>query len=179
MWLPLAVLAVWAVARSGGKLSWLAALLAAGVLVYLIEQREGLGLAASSGITQAAFYLFLLWYFGRSLLRGREPMITRFARRVHGTPPPDMIVLTRQLTVAWCVFFAAQLLVSALLYAFAPLGAWSLFVNVLNLPLLALMFVFQSIYRNLLYPDCPRASIWQAIQAFSKEASLTNRAETR
>lgn len=179
MWFPLAALAFWAVARSGAKLAWLAALLATGVLVYLVEQREGLGLAASSGITHAAAYLFLLWYFGRTLLPGREPIITRFARRVHGTLLPVMVLLTRQLTVAWCVFFAAQLLVSVLLYAFAPVATWSLFVNVLNLPLVALMFVFQSLYRNLRYPDCPRASIGQAIQAFIKDASFSSSAETR
>ncbi|MGH8642627.1 MAG: hypothetical protein ACRET6_13020, partial [Burkholderiales bacterium] len=60
MWLPLALLAFWAVARSGGKLLWLAALSAGAVLVYLVEQCEGLGLAASSGMTHAAAYLFLL-----------------------------------------------------------------------------------------------------------------------
>jgi uncharacterized membrane protein len=179
MWLPLAALALWAMLRSQGKLLWLAALSAAGVLVYLIEQRERMGLAASAGISHAAAYLFLLWVFGSTLARGREPMIARFARRVHGRLYPVMEKLTRELTVAWCAFFAAQLAVSALLYAFAPLGAWSLFVNVLNLPLVALAFAGQVLYRNLRYPDCPRASLLQIVGSFAKDASLSKSAQAR
>jgi uncharacterized membrane protein len=179
MWLPLAALAFWVVLRSRSKLPWLAALAAAGALVYLLEQRERMGLAASAGISHAAAYLFLLWVFGGTLAQGREPMIARFARRVHGHLDPLTEKLTRELTVAWCVFFAAQLVVSALLYLFAPIGVWSLFVNLLNLPLVALMFVAQAAYRNLRYPDCPRASILQAVGSFAKDASLSKSAEAR
>ena len=179
MWLPLAVLAGWVVARSANKLLWLTALLAAGLIVYLLEHQERLGLAATSGISHAAAYLFLLWYFGRSLARGSEPAITRFARRVHGALPPAMEAFTRRLTIAWCVFSAAQLTASALLLAFAPLGAWSLFINLLNLPLLAVMFGGQMVYRAIRHPDFPQASLWEAIQAFTKDASLSNSAEIR
>ena len=66
------------------------------------------------------FHYLLLWYFGRTLARGREPIITRFARSVHGTLQPEMELFTRKLTIAWCAFFAAQLIASALLSAFAP-----------------------------------------------------------
>ncbi len=179
MWLPLAALACWVVARSRNKTLWLSVLLAAGAIIYLLEHRERLGLAASSGVSHAAVNLFLLWYFGSTLAPGREPIITRFARRVHGALQPVMEQFTRQLTVAWCAFFSAQLIASALLYAFAPLNAWSLFINVLNLPLLALMFVGQLVYRRLRYPDCPRASIWQAVEAFTKDASLSKSVEVR
>ena len=179
MWLPLAVLAIWIVARSRNKPLWLSVLLAAGAIIYLLEHWERLGLAASSGISHAAVNLFLLWYFGNTLAPGKEPIITRFARRVHGTLQPGMERFTRQLTVAWCAFFSAQLIASALLYAFAPLNAWSLFINLLNPPLLALMFVGQSVYRRLRYPDCPRASIWQAAEAFTKDASPSKSVEVR
>ena len=177
MWLPLAVLACWILARSKSKPLWLSVVLAAGAIIYILEQRERLGLAVSSGISHAAINLFLLWYFGRTLAPGREPLITRYARRVHGTVPPDMERLTRELTVAWCVFFSAQLIASVMLYAFAPLHAWSLFINFLNFPLLAIMFVGQFAYRTLCYPDCPRASIWQAVEAFTKDASLSKSVE--
>jgi uncharacterized membrane protein len=179
MWLPLAALACWVVARSRNKPLWLAVLLAAGASVYLLDHREGLGLAASSGISHAAVYLFLLWYFGSTLAPGREPIIARFARRVHGVLQPAMERFTRELTVVWCAFFAAQLIASALLFAFAPLNAWSLFINLLNLPLLALMFVGQLVYRRFRYPDFPRTSIWQAVEAFTKDASLPKSVEVR
>lgn len=179
MWLPLAALACWAMVRSRNKPLWLAVLLAMGIVIYLLQHEEQLGVAAASGMSHAAAYSFLLWYFGRTLAPGTEPLITRFARRVHGALQPDIEELTRRLTVAWCGFFAAQLLVSALLFAFAPLAAWSLFVNVLNLPLLVVMFSGQWMYRNVRYPDCPRATIWQAIESFAKDASLSKSAELR
>jgi uncharacterized membrane protein len=134
---------------------------------------------AVSGVSHAACYLFLLWYFGRSLAPGREAVATRLARRVHGNLEPGMELFTRRVTVAWCFFLAAQLIVSALLLALAPLPAWSLFVNLLNLPLLALMFVGQLVYRAIRHPDYPRASLWQVLQAFTQDASLSRRAEVR
>jgi len=179
LWLPLVVLAAWILARSRNKPLWLAALSAAGVVVFLVEHQERLGLAAVSGISHATAYLFLLWYFGRTLARGREPIITRFARSVHGTLQPGMELFTRKLTIAWCAFFAAQLIASALLFAFASLSTWSLFVNLLNLPLLALMFAGQFVYRRVRHPDYPRASVWRAIEAFTKDASLSRSAEVR
>ncbi len=136
-------------------------------------------LAASSGISHAAVYLFLLWYFGRTLVHGREPIIARLARRVHGALPPAMERFARRLTVVWCAFFAAQLIASALLFAFAPLSAWSLFINLLNLPSLAFMFVGQLVYRRLRYPDWPRASVWQAAEAFTKDALSSKSVEAR
>lgn len=179
LWLPLAVLAGWILVRSTNKPLWLAGLLAAGTVVYLVEHQERLGLAAVSGMSHAAAYLFLLWYFGRTLARGREPIITRYARSVHGTLRPGMDLFTRKLTIAWCVFFAAQLIASALLFGLASLSAWSLFVNLLNLPLLALMFAGQFVYRMVRHPDYPRVSIWQALEAFTKDASLSKSAEVR
>ena len=179
LWLPLVLLTGWVVARARNKPAWLAALAVAGAAVYLAEHQERLGLAAVSGIPHALAYLFLLWWFGRSLARGTVPIVTRFARRVHGVLPPDMERFTRNVTIAWCIFFAAQLVVSALLFAFAPLDAWSVFVNLLNLPLLALMFAGQFICRNVRHPEFPRAPIWQALEAFTKDASPSGGTELR
>lgn len=179
LWLPLVVLAGWVVARARNKPAWLAVLAVAGAAVYLAEHRDQLGLAVVSGIPHALAYLFLLWWFGRSLARGSEPMVTRFARRVHGVLPADMERFTRNVTIAWCIFFAAQLVVSALLFALAPLDAWSVFVNLLNLPLLALMFAGQFICRNVRHPEFPRASAWQALEAFTQDALPSGGTELR
>ncbi len=179
LWLPLVVLAGWIMARSGNKLLWLGALSSVGAFVYLMEHEARLGLPVVSGISHAAVYLFLFWYFARTLVRGREPLISRFARSMHGVLDPETSLFTRNATLAWCVFFAAQLIASALLFAFAPLGAWSLFINVLNLPLVALMFVGQFVYRKIGYPGCQGASVWQAVQAFTKDTSSSNSAEVR
>ena len=179
MCLPFVVIACWVVARSGNRLFWLAVLCAAGVAVYLLEHQARLGLTAVSGVPHAAAYVFLLWHFGRTLARGKVPIVTRFARQVHGSLQPGVERYTRKLTLAWCVFFAAQLTASALLLAFASPEAWSLLVNVFNFPLLGLMFVGQWAYGMVRHPDYPTASIGQALEAFAKDASLSRGAEAR
>jgi hypothetical protein len=141
-------------------------------LVYF-TLRDSLGANAVAGLAHAGAYLALLWYFGRSLRAGREPLITRVAHRIHGSVPPDMARFTRRLTLAWCAFFAGQILVSALLLAFAPHDVWSMFVNLLDLPLLALAFVAQHVYRALCFPLVPRVSIGRILSAF---AEVTSRA---
>jgi len=133
--------------------------------------RDSLGAAAIAGIAHAMAFLTLLWYFGRTLLDGREPLITRLARSVHGSLPPEITAFTRRVTAAWCAFFAFQVLLSALLLTFAPFEIWSLFVNVLELPLLVLMFVGDHLYRAIRFPDYPHASIARILRAFVEVAS--------
>jgi|SRR5438105_3880345 len=151
------------------------ALLVAGALGYEVLVHVAFGRAESSlllialaGLPHAAVYSFLLWLFGRTLPAGKEALVTRVARRFHGSLPPYMEAYTRNLTAAWCVFFAAQLTLSALLFAFASLEAWSLFVNLLNVPLLAAMFTGDYVYRVLRYRNYRHATIAQSVAAFAK-----------
>ena len=58
-----------------------------------------------------------------------------------------------------------------LLLAFAPFEVWSMFVNLLNLPLLVLMFVGDYLYRAIRFPDHPRASIARVLRAFAEVTS--------
>jgi len=132
--------------------------------------RDSLGVAAVSGLTHAAANLVLLWYFARTLRAGNEALVTRLARRVHGSLAPPLAAYTRRVTVAWCAFFAAQLAVSILLFALAPLELWSMYVNLLNVPLIALMFAGEHLYRRLRFPDHPRASIGRVLRAHAGDA---------
>ena len=50
----------------------------------------------------------------------------------------------------------------------APLDVWSLFVNVLNVPLLVLMFGVEYGYRLLRHPNFPHASIMKGVQMLSE-----------
>jgi len=87
-------------------------------------------------------YLGLLWLFARTLRQGREPLVTRLARRIRGGALPlEVLSYTRRVTQAWCIFFACMAAASIALFVFAPLPAWSLFANLLNLPLVAMMFL--------------------------------------
>jgi uncharacterized membrane protein len=147
----LAFLAHWAIGgEGGGLLRW--------------------SVVAASGLPHAAVNGLLLWWFGRTLRDGHEPLITRVARRVHGTLTPPIQRYTRQVTLAWCFFFALQLAVSLGLFLLAPLEAWSMYVNVLNLPLVVLMFASEYLVRRKLHPEHPRASIARTLRAFTQDS---------
>jgi uncharacterized membrane protein len=169
--LPLAALACWIGTRARRKLRWCVGLGAATAALYAIEQQANWGPAAAYSVPHAAVYLSLLWLFARTLRPGHEPLITRLARRVHGALPPGLHIYTRRLTGAWCVYFAAQLIVSALLGMFASPREWSFFVNVLNFPLLALTFAGEYLYRSVRHRDFPHASIMDGIRAFSDDSA--------
>jgi uncharacterized membrane protein len=138
------------------------------VLAHFIL-RNSLGVTAVSGLTHASVNLVLLWYFARTLRAGHEALVTRLARRVHGSLAPPLVAYTRRVTAAWCAFFAAQVAVSILLFEFAPLELWSMYVNLLNVPLIALMFAGEHLYRRLRFPDHPRASIARVLRAHAGE----------
>jgi uncharacterized membrane protein len=169
---PLAVLAFWACARPGTRAFWIAVLIATLVAMVVIERAKGQGLVIAYGMPHVAAYLFLLWLFGRTLAGGREALITGVARRIHGSLEPEIESYTRQITIAWCLFFAAQLAGSALLLTLAPVETWSLFVNVLNVPLLALMFGGEYLYRILRYPRHPRATLKSTLRAFAHHGQV-------
>lgn len=163
---PAVAVGCWILLRSENRLLWILMIAMAAAATLAL----GGGGAALYGIPHAAAYLFMLWLFGRTLRHGREPFVTRLARRARGGAlSPNMERYTRNLTFAWCVFFAAQLVTSALLLKLGSLEAWSLFINVLNLPLLAAMFTGDYVYRMIRYRDSPQASIVAALQAYAKE----------
>ncbi|HEX4330041.1 MAG TPA: hypothetical protein VH105_24845 [Burkholderiales bacterium] len=170
--LPLLLFAWWAATHPRQRVLALLAMVVAAGALYWVDVR-GFGQAAY-GIPHAVVYLSLGWLFGHTLAPGHEPLITGLARRVHGTMPPEMVVHTRYVTWAWTLFCVAQVSLSAALYSFAGLDAWSLFITVLNIPLLGLMFVVEYVVRVLRFPDHPQASIAQAIRAFTEHSKAAS-----
>ena len=177
---PLLAVAAWMVFRMVGKMWWpLLSLLFAAALYYLATGDYGrIGLLAVNGLMNATLNLFLLWLFGRTLLPGKEPLISQISRHINGQLMPDIVEYTRHVTIAWSIFFALQVIVSLLLYVFAPLAAWSFFINVLNLPLLIFMFVGEKIYRTLRFPNHPNTSILKAIEVYSKDFAAPKKADS-
>ncbi len=110
---------------------------------------------AFGGICHAAAYGCLLSWFAASLQPGREPVVTGFARRIRSTMPDDVVRYTRQVTRAWCIFFTAQIAVSATLLVMVPLAAWSSFVSLWNLPLVAAMMLAEFACRLLVFRRQP------------------------
>lgn len=103
--------------------------------------------------------------FGSSLLPGREPLITRLARRVHGGLPKEIATYTVGVTWLWTIYFGATIILSLLLYFFAPLNVWSFFANVLGLPIVIAIFIGEYWYRITFIRDFPHASIFAGMQA--------------
>lgn len=151
---------------------------AAGVYFIATGNYARIGLLAVNGMSSAALNLFLLWLFGRTLTRGKEPLITQISRHINGEPDPEVAAYTRNVTIAWCVFFALQVIISLLLYAWAPVAAWSFFVNVLNLPLLIAMFVGEKAYRTMRFPDHPKTSILKVIEVYAKNYAAPGKADS-
>ena len=160
---------VWLCARTRQPL-WvkLSALAVALGLAALAARRAALAVSLLFPLPSIFVYGGLLWIFARTLAPGREALVTRLARQVHGTLPDDIAAYTRQVTWAWCVFFTAMGLTSVLLFAFASLPAWSLFVNILGLPLICAMFVAEYIYRVLRYRHFSHAPLIASVWAFHK-----------
>lgn len=165
---PLAAALIWFMGRSWRGRLGLSALTLAAISGWVAWGAASANPALVYLLPHAGAYLFMLWLFGRTLMPGRETLITRLARHVHGTLPKDIERYTRQVTMAWCVFFAGMALTSLLLFLLAPLAVWSVFANLLNVPLLAAMFLGEYLYRILRYPNFSHASIRSTIRAFQK-----------
>jgi uncharacterized membrane protein len=154
----------WRQSRTGALAVLLAVVIA---LFTLLRARQSLpDLKLLYPVPHITVYVLLLWFFGRTLRAGREPLVTRIARHEHGTLPADIELYTRRVTWAWCVYFAVMASASLLLFAVAPLAVWSWFANVLNVPLILLMFLAEYAYRVLRFPNFSHASFFTAIRAF-------------
>jgi len=117
-------------------------------------------------IEHASFNLMMAMLFGRTLVAGRVPLCTQFAAVVHGTLTPRIARYSRQVTVAWTLFFLATAAVSTLLFATAPIVTWSTFANYLSLPLVGAMFVVEYLCRRIVLRGEPRSSLFDAVRAY-------------
>ncbi len=158
--------------RAERKYKWWFAAGAAALFFGLVWHFGRSGFFATSGLPFVVAYVGLLIVFGGSLLPGREALITGLARRIHGTLRPGIPEYTRRVTIAWCCFFVAQLTISLLLFLFASMEAWSFFVNVLDLPLIVLMFGGEYLYRVVNVPNRPHSTIPQVFHAFTQRNAV-------
>ena len=149
-----------------GLLSVAAVLLA--LLAARLASPSALGLLATSGVAHTAIHGGLLLAFAQSLLPGRVPLVTAVALRLRPALPPAERRYTRTVTAAWCGFFAADLLLSAGLLAWAPHPVWSLFVNVLDLPLVVAMFAGEYAVRCLRFRGQAHFSPLAVFRSFAR-----------
>lgn len=167
---PFAIAAGWAIKVEMG---WSLAILVASSLTLAVFAAVSYFSFEHSvftfGLPHMAGNLFMMWFFARTLRGGRVPLITTIARKVHGTLKPEIERYTRTVTFAWSLFFAIQVAVSMTLFAFAPLDVWSTYINLLNVPMIILMFIAEYIYRVLRFRE-HKSSIFSAVHFFSHDA---------
>lgn len=153
----LLLLAVAAVGAALGS-HWLITQAAQSTFAPLVQ---GLFLAQHAGVHAA----LALW-FGATLRRGHQPLIALLAQRVHGHLTPAMARYTRQVTLAWVLYFTVMAVVSLGLYCSGQLRAWSLLVNAITPVATLAMFVGEYVLRYRLHPEFERVDFSAAMRAF-------------
>jgi len=138
------------------------------LILRLVPGARSDGVVAAAGVSHAVIYLSLLALFGTSLRPEKDDLITGLARRLRGGLADDMLAYTHGVTIAWRAFFAAQLATSALLFVLAPRAIWSLFVNVLDAPLVVVMFATEYGIRRLRFRNYPHISIIETVRTFAR-----------
>ena len=176
--IPFVVAAGWAIALELGLPLAILITTTATILGIALVIMFGLPSVIIFGLPHLVTNLFLMWLFARTLKGGQEPLITSIARRVHGSLTPDIETYTRRVTVLWSLFFVMQVVVSLGLYIFASLQTWSMFINILNAPLIVLMFVCEYSYRILRYRD-HQSSILSGLQFFSRDKPASKPTKAR
>ena len=114
----------------------------------------------------AGVHLALAVLFGWTLRPGREPLVSGIARRLHREFTPDIARYTRQVTMAWTLYFIVMAAVSVALFLSGALAAWSLLANVLTPVLAVTLFAGEYLLRYWLHPEFDRVGLGQIIEAY-------------
>lgn len=112
--------------------------------------------------------IVLLITFGRTLFNGQKPLCVRLAEATHAPLTNAHETYARNVTLAWTLFFAAMALTSTLLFFREPLRIWSVFANLMTLPLIAAMFIAELWVRKRVLPETQDARILDALRSFRK-----------
>lgn len=97
-------------------------------------------------------------------MRGRVPLIARFAMMEQGTLSAELASYTRTLTWLWTLLFAGAAAASLLLALSGNRDAWSLFTNLINYLLVALLFLGEFVYRRLRFRSYQHQSPLQLLR---------------
>ena len=94
----------------------------------------------------------LAWFFGRTLMPGREALISSFARMDHREFTPQLLAYTRGWTRVWAIFFIVMASVSGALAATGAIEAWTWFTAVGNYLCVVALFAVEFTWRRYRYP---------------------------
>jgi uncharacterized membrane protein len=109
--------------------------------------------------------LWLLWMFAASLREDRS-IVAQFATTMHDGFPDFLLPYCRSVTIVWCVFFAANALVSAALALFASREVWAWYTGVVAYALMGLLAAGEYVFhksRFRFYEDGWADGIWRRL----------------
>ena len=167
---PLLAFLVWLSFRSGRRLAGGLICLGLGAVLWISWPFMVRNFNWIYFIQHAGTNTMLAYFFGHTLAGGRVPLVTRLAQGVRGALSPALVRYTRQVTVAWTLFFAGITATSTALFLFASLEAWSFFANLLSLPLLGMMFAVEYLVRVRMLPD-EKHSPLDSVRAYWKTSA--------
>lgn len=111
--------------------------------------------------------LALAALFGRSLIGPGDALITSVARSIYaGTLSQRKQRYTRQVTLAWTLFFLINGLLSTALFALTSVRVWSVYAHLLTGPLVGLMFLAEHLVRTRVLPSQERPSLADVLRAY-------------
>lgn len=170
--IPLALLALGLLANRKSRMLGLVLLVTGGLLSWTAWPALRQHYGVMFWLQDLALMLALLTTFARTLLPGRKPLCVYFAEIINRGPlPAEHEHYARQLTKVWVAFFAAIALISSLLFFFASMTIWSLFVNFVTLPLVALMFIVEYLVRRRVLSDLPQGNVMDAVRAYRSHSA--------
>ncbi len=92
--------------------------------------------------------LLLFYIFGRTLLRGETPLVTRIGQEARGPLGSPLERYTRRVTQLWTCFFLFSAVFSLCLAIFASAYLWSIYTNFISYILTAILFAGEFVWRK-------------------------------
>ncbi|MGV3729021.1 hypothetical protein [Hydrogenophaga sp.] len=176
---PIVVAVLMAVWRVPAWAARAAGVLALGALLVWLWPALRHNVALLYYLQHLGIHVALGVFFGKTLLGPGEALITRMARRIFTHELSERKVrYTRNVTLAWTVFFFANALVSTVLFIWAPPTVWSVHANLLTGPLLGVMFLAEYVCRLCVLPPHERPGLAAVVQAYRRESAQRNAGPT-
>jgi uncharacterized membrane protein len=165
---PVSLFVAWAISRTAHRAAAFAMVALAAIALVLGWPQLERHFPDVLFLQHVAINLVLAAVFGRTLFGVREPLVTRFARMIHGELPPEVVHYSRQVTIAWTALFIGIAAASCALYLGGWLAAWSFLANFLNPALIVAMFVLEYAVRHRVLPNWERVGVLGGVRAFSR-----------
>src|SRR6267378_2588636 len=148
--------------------------------IRLASVRRLISRQALGAVVLVAYNVALAVWFGRTLARGEEPMISWFARLVRGAElPPDLARYTRWSTVVWTAFFVSMAAASAVLAVLATPHTWSVFTNGIDYILVGALFVGEYVFRRVRYGHHEHRPLADVVRTVVRAGKLAPRRTAR